>query len=227
MQSDHRVNTVSLIVSGGHERYAPYVARWWNSVLAMNPRPDEIVATIDKDDSSGLGKVIDEQEIPAQIIVMPGPHSIDYLNTAFGAATSEWLGFSGIDDMMKPSAYADVSDAGDADIIVGSIELSCGGFHYGFWNPDALMHENTLPAHSLIRKRLWSELGGLPDLRWSDWGFWLKCAHRGVRTYTSRNVTAWFDMGEDHETVSGLQVPASVRANAHRELMDFKQTLMG
>jgi hypothetical protein len=221
------MNTVSLIVSGAHERYAPYVARWWDSVLAMNPRPDEIVATIDADDSAGIRSVIDPSEVPTQIIVMPGPYSVDYLNTGFAAAHSEWLGFCGIDDMMKVSAYADVSEAGDADIIVGSIELSAGNIQHGFWNPDALMHENTLPAHSLIRKRLWSELGGLPDLRWSDWGFWLKCAHRGVHTYTSRNVTAWFDMGESHETMSGLQVPAIVRAEAYREVMEFKQTLLG
>jgi hypothetical protein len=221
------IPTVSLITPGAHERYAPYVARWWESVLAMNPRPDEIVATIDADDSAGLRSIIDPNEIPTQIIVMPGPYSVDYLNTGFAAAHSEWLGFCGIDDMMKVSAYADVSEAGDADIIVGRIELSNGVVWNGTWEPDDLANRNTLPAHSLIRKKLWIELGGVPDIRWCDWGFWLKCAKRGVKTYSSKHLTAWHDLGHDHETISGMQVPDDVRAAANEELQRFRRELFG
>jgi hypothetical protein len=221
------MSTVSMTITGGHERYAPFVRRWWNSVLAMEVRPDEIIAVIDEQDSTGVSGVIDAREVPTRIIRMGSPYSVDYVNTAFGAASCEWVSFCGLDDKMAPRAYVDIPDAGDADLIVGSIELSSGGVWHGDWNVDALQQANTLPAHSLFRKYLWVELGGIPDVRWSDWAFWLKCAQRGVKTYKSTNTTAWFDVGADHETVSGLQVSASVRADAHRELMEFRRALLG
>jgi len=220
--------TITLIVTGGHERYAPYVQRWWDAVLNMQPRPDEIVVVVDVNDSANVLSVIDPLEISIQIIKMQKPYSVDYINTAFGAARSEWVAFCGLDDMMMPHAYADINQAGDADIIVGSIELSSGDIARGAWDVDALMTRNTLPAHSPFRKQLWVDVGGLPDIRWSDWGFWIKCAKRGVTTYTSSNVTAWFDMGANHETMSGVQVSADVRAAADRELYEFIEiTLRG
>jgi len=218
--------TITLVVTGGHERYAPFVQRWWDSVLIMEPRPDEIVAVIDTNDTTGLGGIIDPNEIPCQIIVKDYPYDITYLNDGFGAATHEWVAFCGIDDMMMKNAYADIDQAGDADIIVGSIELSSGDIARGAWDVDALMTQNTLPAHSPFRKQLWVDVGGLPDIRWSDWGFWIKCAKRGVTTYTTNNVTAWFDMGANHETMSGVQVPADVRAAADRELYEFIETTL-
>jgi hypothetical protein len=221
------MNTVSMTITGGHTRYAPFVQRWWNSVLAMDTRPDEIIAVIDEQDSTGVSSIIDTQEIPAQIIRMDEPYSMNYVNAAFDAATCEWMSFCGLDDKMMPHAYADISAAGDADIIVGSIELSSGGIWHGNWDVDALSRSNTLPAHSLFRKGLWTELGGIPDIRWSDWGFWLKCAQFGVTTYKSQHVTAWFDLGADHETMSGFQVSSDVRAAADRELLEFRQTMMG
>jgi hypothetical protein len=222
-----RMNSVSLIVSGAHERYAQYAQRWWDALLAMEKRPDEIVATIDENDSAGLAAIIDPNEVSAQIIVMPEPYSVNYINTAIAAAQGEWLSFCGIDDMMRPRAYADIHEAGDADIIIGTLDLSTGITWGGMWNPEFLMSHNTLPAHSFIRKQLWEELEGLPDIRWSDWGFWLKCAKRGVKTYPSKNVTAWHDLGLNHETISGLSLPAEVRTAADEELHQFRRELFG
>jgi hypothetical protein len=221
------MQSVSLIVSGAHQRYAKYAQRWWDAILAMEQRPDEIVATIDDHDSAGLAAIIDPNEIPTKIIVMSEPYSAEYINTAMGAAEGEWLSFCGIDDTMRPHAYTDISEAGSADIVIGTLDLSTGITWGGMWNPEFLMSQNTLPAHSFIRKELWKELNGLPNIRWSDWGFWLKCAKRGVTTYSSKNVTAWHDLGLDHETLSGLLLPAEVRAAADEELHQFRRELFG
>jgi hypothetical protein len=218
--------TISLYTIAEGAAYAPFVQRWWDSVSRMNPMPDEVVLVIGADDKAGVRNIVPEAD-PVRIITLSEPFSNRYFSAGADACSSEWIGFCGIDDLMLPSAYKDVPQASakGAEIMVGTIILSNGVTWQGVWNPDVLQRHNTLPAHSPFRKSLYSRVAGFPDIHWSDWGFWMKCAQHGATVMHSPQPIAIFDIGENRETMSGVGLPDHKRAAADKELQDFAGSL--
>lgn len=190
----------------------------------MDPMPDQVVIVIGPDDHAGIRDLVSD-DIPAKIVTLDQPFSNAYFRAGVENTETEWVGFSGIDDEMLPHAYKDLPHAGNAEIMVGTIILSTGHIWRGTWNPEALARHNTLPAHSPFRRSLYDQVGGFPDIHWSDWGFWLKCARYGARTFTSPEPLAIFDVGADRETMSGQSLPDDKRQAADLELQAFMETL--
>lgn len=217
---------VSLFTIAEGAAYAPFVPRWWAAVQEMDPQPAEIILVIGSEDHAGVRDQI-PRDAQIRFVELDEPFSNRYFTVGCESVTQEWAGFCGIDDQMLPRAYADIPEANEAgaDILVGSILLSTGQVWQGSWDPQALLRHNTLPAHSPFRKSLWEKVGGFPDIRWSDWGFWLKCAAHNASTFQSRDLLAIFDVGQDHETMSGVSLDPQIRAAADRELLDFARSL--
>lgn len=215
---------ITLYTVAEGEAYAPFAPRWLESVRHMDPMPDQVVIVIGKDDNAGIRDLVTD-DIPWKIVTLDQPFSNAYFAAGVEAAETEWVGFSGIDDEMLPYAYRDIPRAGNAEIVVGTIILSNGHIWRGTWNPAALTRHNTLPAHSPFRKSLYEHVGGFPDIHWSDWGFWLKCAHYGARTFTGTEILAIFDIGADRETMSGQSLPDDKRQAADAELQAFMRSL--
>ena len=217
---------VSLYTVAEGEDYAPFVKGWWESVQTVVPMPDEIVVVIGKDDHANARPIMDNDE-RVTLIELDEPFSNNFFTAGVEACTGDWISFCGIDDRMLPLAYNELSiaDHQGAEIMVGTIVLSNGATWRGIWDPTALQHHNTLPAHSPFRKSLYDRVGGFPDIRWSDWGFWLKCARAGVNVHHSSQPIAIFDIGEGRETMSGVGLADDKRRAADKELQDFLATL--
>lgn len=217
--------SVSLVTIAAGSKYAAYVPTWWRAVQAMRPMPDEIVIVVDAEDTANVADVVEGENI--HLVHAEEPFGYHYFNLGFRAATSEWISYCGIDDQMLPNAYADIPTATQiqADIIVGTILMSNGYVWRGSWNPYGLRQNNTLPAHSPFRKALYEKVGGFPDIRWSDWGFWLKCVREDPVIYLGTQPLAIFDVGEDRETMSGSSLDANVRQAADAELHAYRESL--
>lgn len=218
--------TASLFTAAEGEAYAPFIPRWWESVQQMDPPPDEIVISIHPLDKASVRDVVAEDD-RVRLVEIDEPFSNKFFREACAATTSTWVSFSGVDDVMLPYAYADIAEATEvgADIIVGTIALSNGSIWRGSWNPYEMRYRNTLPAHSPYRKSLWEKVGGFPDIRWSDWGFWLKCLREDPVIFVGTRPIAIFDIGEGRQTMSGVDLAATTRAEADRELLEFLETL--
>lgn len=217
---------ITLYTIAEGEAYAPFAPRWWAAVEKMDPQPAEIVVVIGAEDRCGIRELTAGAD-RVRIIELDQPFSNTYFTTGCEAGTQEWVGFCGIDDQMLPNAYADLLDATEAgaDILVGSIILSSGGIWRGTWDPTALERHNTLPAHSPFRRSLYDAVGGFPDIHWSDWGFWLRCAAHGAKPFYAREPLAIFDVGDSHETMSGVNLDPYTRRNADEELQAFRRSL--
>lgn len=218
--------TISLYTVAEGADYGPFVARWWESVQRMDPMPNEIVIVIGSEDRAGVRKVIGRED-RVKVVQLDEPFSNRYFSTGAEACSSEWVGFCGIDDVMLPRGYSQVPAANErgADIMVGTIILSNGATWRGSWAPQALRRYNTLPAHSPFRKSVYERVGGFPDIHWSDWGFWLRCARAGVTVAHSLEPIAIFDIGEGRETMSGVGLSESKRRAADAELQEFLRNL--
>ena len=218
--------SISLITIAEGEAYKSFVPRWWESVIRMDPMPDSIIIVIGAEDRAGVLDVITE-DVPVCVVSLDEPFSNAYFTAGFSAADTDWVGFCGIDDQMLPRAYADIPEATllGAEIIPGTIVLSNGQVWRGTWNVEALQRHNTLPAHSPVTKELWERVGGFPDIRWSDWGFWLKCAKENPAIYQATEPLAIFDIGDGRETMSGVTLDPAIRARADAELHAFRESL--
>lgn len=213
---------VSLVTVAEGATYQSFVKPWRESILRMNRKPDEIVIVIGSEDSTKV-RSHDWSNIPTKIIELNEPFSNHFFNAATDAATSEWISYCGIDDLMLPDAYIDLDN--DTDISVGSVMLDEQTLWEGTWDKEFMKHFNPLPAHSLYKRALWEKVGGYPDIRWSDWGFWLRCAQTNPKVSQGKNPVAIFDTGEGRETMSGLHLDPAIRATADLELHNFRLSL--
>lgn len=207
------------------EEYKGFLPDWWDAVQKMDPYPREVVLVIHERHRKFVQEVTGDG---TKVIALNEPYSMKYVVTALENATSEWVGFCGIDDRMYPNAYHDLADHnGEGEIMVGTLELSTGQTWHGSWNIEDLKRANTLPALSPHRKSLYNRLGGYPEIRWWDWGFWLKSAKAGVEVFHSSIPIAWFDVGTDRQTIGGLSLDEEVRARADAEIHALVRELWG
>ena len=213
---------VSLITVAEGSAYASFVEPWRAAITEMSRKPDEIVIVIGDKDAAGI-QDYDWSDIPTKIVTLHEPFSNAYFNAAVCAASSGWISFCGIDDLMLPNAYIGIDDS--SDIAVGTVLLDNIRAWRGSWNPEHMQHFNPLPAHSLFKKDLWIQVGGYPDIRWSDWGFWLKCATTNPTVSYAENPLAIFNTGQGRETMSGVSLDPLIRMQADLELQAFRDSL--
>ncbi len=219
--------TVTVFTIAESAAYAHFIPRWWNAILLMNPRPTQIVITHHYEDHAQvITSVPTGYDIPTKFVPLSSEFGVEYFNAAVMEATSEWVAYCGIDDQMTPHALADLNRAQEigANVAVANLLMSNGNKWTGSWNPEALKQFNTLPAHSPYKRSLWEQVGGYPDVRWSDWGFWLRAAPH-VIPYHSQFITAIFDIGETHETMSGINLDDDIRQRADEEIRELIQAM--
>ena len=213
---------VSLVTIAEGSAYASFVEGWRESVLRMRRKPNEIIIIVGEEDAAEV-RGHDWSRIPTKIITAGEPFSTAYFNAIVEAASSDWISYCGIDDLMLPDAYIGLDDS--ADIIVGIVLLDNERAWVGEWNTELMQHLNPLPAHSLYKRDLWLKVGGYPDIRWSDWGFWLKCAATNPKVSQGKYPTAIFDTGIGRDTMSGSSLDPMIRMQADMELQAFRDSL--
>lgn len=212
---------------GKQDSFRSFVPRWWASVEAMRPLPDQIVVACREPDFSGIEQMPASLKARTTIVYRAVQHINELYDVAISHCYTKWVAWCGLDDVMLPDAFADLAraDAEDAELIVGQVQWLSGGTWAGTWEPKRLGDYNTLPACSPHTKQLWRDVGGYPAVYFADWAFWAKVARRGVRAINASRPQMIFDDGCTRPTMSGRMADAGVKDRARAEYQAFYRGL--
>ena len=214
--------TLAIYTSSHAEHYGVFIPRYWEAIKKLNRQPDQIVILYHESNLTGLPESVPVEYVSrVKLIETDKQHGAETQNLTIGAADTDWVAFCGLDDQVFPEAYDELAHIGKAEILVGNVRQSDGRDFIGVWDRELMKRQNTLTALSPYRKALWERVGGMPDIRWNDWGFWIKCHMAGVEVAKSNNFQALFDMGLTHLTDSGYMLNEDVRQEGERELQRF------
>ena len=214
--------TLAIHTSSHAEHYGIFIPRYWEAIKRLNRQPDQIVILYHESNLTGFPESVPAEYVcRVKLVETDKEHGPETVNLNIGAVDTDWLAFCGLDDQVFPEAYDELAGIGEAEILVGNVRRSDGSDFMGVWDRELLKTRNTLTALSPYRKALWERVGGWPDIRWADWGFWIKCHMAGVETVQSANFQALFDVGETHLTDSGHMLSEDVRRAGEAELQQF------
>jgi hypothetical protein len=218
--------TLAIYTGSQAERYGVFIPRYWEAIKRLNRQPDQIVILYHQSNLTGFADSVPLEYLSrVKLIETEKEYSTETVNMMIGAADTDWVAFCGLDDQVFPEAYDEISHLGEAEILVGNVKMSHGSDFIGVWDLDLMKRRNPLTALSPHRKTLWERVGGCPDIGWSDWGFWIKCAMADAQTVKSQNFQALFDVGQTHLTMSGHSMSEDIRQANERELQRFAREI--
>lgn len=200
--------------------FARFVPGWYAAIAGMDPLPAEVCIACPYGDASGIDAVPADFPVPVRIVRVASTHATDFLSAAVNHASTHWVSWCGIDDRVTPDALADLPDAGDADADLMVGWYLADGRRVGGWDVWAMAvgGVNNTAANSPFTKRAFHAVGGWPGIHFDDWGLWLRMAHSKVRLHSTHRVGMVQDLGHDHVTRSGVQMPGELRRTAMAEV---------
>ena len=103
-------------------------------------------------------------------------------NTAATLAETEWLAFLDDDDELLPEHLSWLlQGSGDADVVYSLPDPSGKTPPVGPYDPQRLRAGNYIPVTALVRRTMFEEVGGFPDVYAEDWALWLALTDAGAR----------------------------------------------
>lgn len=180
--------TVWTTVFGGYHRFLP---GWLDAAAAA--RPDRLLIVSDR-----------HLEVPADVIVAEPVGEFPehrFRNIACEAADG-WLWQIDVDDRIMPDAVG-VLAGRTCDVVMAGFETTSGGRHVPEVLPhsDFLQGPNRYASGSPFTRDVWERAGGFPNIAFSDWGFWRRCARIGSTFEAAGRPCYWYrDEPEDSLT---------------------------
>jgi len=223
---------VSVIVPsfgppGSH--YAAFVPRWWEAIRRMSPQPAEVVVVHTDPEPLGILAAAPAGMAVRSVVVPGGTSMAEMVNAGVRAASQPWCCGVGVDDMLTPDAFVYLERADDlhAEIMLWNHAEENGTVREGSWRPYRLLRENTVHGSCPFTVGLWRAVGGFPDVAWSDWGFWLRCAAYGARAWKTHHVGVVWDTGEGRPTMTSQANDQAVAEARRQEIHELIRGLIG
>jgi len=219
-------NSSSLVVACWGTRYQPYIARWWESVRNLNRKPDEIVLATSTGDPCGLLSTIPEWvDVPiTKVEIDSDDHDVIWPAAAI-ATTKEWIIGMPIDDQYHRQALDFLSDV-DGDLVIDRCSFLQGGEWIPSWDTNNTQDRRFAPAGiGPFRRTLLPMYLQSFEVYWCDWLFYLLAVKANIKTYHTQNYRMIHDLGNDHETISGVNSDMAKRAWADSQLAQIRQRL--
>lgn len=173
------------------------------TIEALTVKPEKVIVVAEGD-----------VDVPDGWLVLPLPLPVGEMgwvqaaiNAGVRAASSEWVMYKPLDDLMDPNFYDGMPFAGDAVNIAGRFG---GGQCYG--EPDAFqqllrIEHNGMPGWIMVRREVSLRIPFRPAY-FDDWVFWLDLrAARGDARFDRRCVWTWREH-EDSFSHGSAGVPA-------------------
>lgn len=219
-------NSVSVVVPVWGTRYQPFIARWWESLRQVNRKPDEIVLVAEKGDRSGLlSSIPDWCEIPISAKQTEHEHYQQWWTEAVHTASKDWIVQMPIDDQFAPTALDSIDDA-EGEFVVDRVEFLTGGEWPAAWSLPP-RNRRFAPAGVSPFKRtllpIWDEIP--EDCHWNDYVWYLLLAKHEVKPHITNNLRMIHDLGNNHETMSGLNMNPETRVKADNQLARIRAEL--
>ena len=177
--------------------YKKYVDGWWASINLLEKRPKEIIIVHNPGDDTGV------RNLKVTLIEDRSSDLTSMLNIGIRCASTRWIGVLSLDDRYLPDALNDIDDAGSFDIIaINGISMKTSKFLRSSFDRITTM-KNTMLGSSFFTKELYLRVGGWPNLRWSDWGFWWLSSVSGARACNPLRTHIVIDDVSDERYSSG------------------------
>jgi glycosyltransferase involved in cell wall biosynthesis len=199
---------VSLVIPVRNE--APTLGELLESLAAQTRRPDEIVI-VDGGSTDGTRDLLRAcaARNPSLRIVEAGEATPGRgRNLGIEAARGEWIALTDAGNRLEPgwleALTAEVARDPALEVVYGNYEPTvrtfldrCAALIYvapRTWRDGVLLRAPVI-ASSLLRKSVWSAVGGFPDRRAAeDLMFMETVAQRGYRTAWAPGATAWWEL---------------------------------
>ena len=220
-------DSASVVVAAWGLGYKPYVARWWESVRTLNRKPDEIVLATNLDDPCELLTSVPEwADIPIVEVQVDSDDPSVIWQKAAEAASKEWIVGIGIDDQYHPQGL-DFLESVEGDLVIDNCQFLQGGEWIPSWNTTDTHNRRFAPAGiSPFRRNLLPLLTECNEKAyWNDWFFYLLAVKQGVKVYRTQNYRMIHDLGNDHQTMSGVNSDSAKRAFADDQLNRLRAEL--
>lgn len=220
-------DSASLVVAAWGPRYKPYVPRWWESVRTLNRKPDEIVLATNLDDPCELlTSIPDWVDTPiVKVQVESEEHNTIWVEAA-KATTKDWIVGMPVDDQYHPQAL-DFLESVDGDIVIDNCKILQGGEWIPNWDTCNTGHRKFAPAGigPYRRTLLPMFIECNQEAYWNDMVFYLLAVKREVKAYRTQNYRMIHDLGNDHETMSGVNSDSAKRSWADDQLVRIRAEL--
>jgi hypothetical protein len=205
--------TVSLALMSWCDKdvdiFSQYCEQWWEAIRVCNKLPDKVVICHWVPDTAGITSLPDW--MPSEnVLLIPfeyGTCVAEMLNRAIDQCGTDWIMFIGLDDQILPDALVEVeqAQAAGADILSTGVRFSNGGEWMGVWNTSVLADRPPLPSNCPMRVATLQDCGGFAEMKYHDWGMWIKLAKHNAKVYQGNTFGMLFHHGERHVTQSGIQ----------------------
>lgn len=202
--------------------FARFVPRFYDAILKCDPMPAEVL--VSRPDGNASGIDAPPPGLPTfRAITTNSSNATDHITNLLEHVRTRWVTVPGLDDLVMPQAFVDIDAAtqAGAEWIIGKCyEGHVGGPVRGMLHMDRLIRGgiNDIAPNSPFTIDAWRRVGGWDDVWWHDWCLWLRFVKAGIKTFETQHVGLMLDLGHDHVTRSGVQMPADQRQMAMAEV---------
>jgi hypothetical protein len=224
------MTTISVLTAVWGERYTQFIPKWWDGVVSLQRKPDEILIftdTINKE-SMKLHIPIYLRKI-TNVEVIVNLEFNDVWDNAFRACSKEWLAVCCIDDVFLPEALnaIDEADEAGAELVADSnLFHPSGNIFRGYWDPEEIFNRLTMPGAAPMKREMYERIGGFDkDIYFSDWAFYMKAAKAKIKVYQTDIIRIIYDEGVNHQTQSGAMLDSITRMNAENQIRAYSMKL--
>jgi glycosyltransferase involved in cell wall biosynthesis len=205
---------------------ARYLAEAVESVTQQTFRDWEIIIVNDgsPDDTSAEARRLSAQ-FPGRITLLEKPNggTSSARNAGIQAARAEYVFVLDADDRLSRKMLAATKAVLDAQPHVGFVYSdfqqfgeSNGVCRLPEFDADRLVHaHNIVSTGSLLRKRMWAEVGGYNEamrLGYEDWDFWISCVARGWQGHRISEPLFFYRVRPESRSTTALKNDLALRA---------------
>lgn len=179
---------VSVVTPLFSVEYARFLPAWWESIEQLDPAPADIVIA----HTAIVTDVVASYPVRS-ILVNPGERYgfVDVLDAGLKECSTKWLAMMCMDDTYVADAFAALTDA-TTDIVGFNLQGTSGAPLRNSW--DLLSaSSNGLNFHSAFTRQLFHSIGGVPQVYFHDWAFWLKAKTLGATFSNAPGVQVIYD----------------------------------
>lgn len=225
------MTTISLPLAVWGDKYSRFIPQWWDGVKSLRRQPDEIVLVTDMDDTPRLlSSVPDWVSVPVKRIRVDVTDFCEYWNAAIEACASGWFAICNVDDYFLSGGLdqVDEADAAGCNFLVDSLQVKQTGHVWsGRWQPETIPFQFTMPGAEPMRKDLFVAAGGYRiGFRFPDWALMVDIIALGLaKPFQASTVRVMFDMGVDHDTMSGQRLASELRDAGNEQVRNLSREL--
>jgi len=208
-------DTVAIVSTvWGDDRYWSHIPAWFDCVMSLDRRPDQIVIATLPEQADAL------RGLPCDIAVCDVPKISHMTNAAVELVRTDWIATLGMDDRMYSHALDEIATV-DAEVDVISIGMVTTSGRIVFARPVENLWAGSgdmILGPSYIRTSMWRKIGGYdPRFLIEDWALWVSAARAGARFYTSPTLTHILDIDSGGRLSSG-----GFPQEAYRQIHDLR-----